>query len=73
MSRVYEYTYTIRWSDENQGYVCTVEEFPSLSHISDDAMHPMEAMGEIVSVLRDILDDMKYNGEEPPEPKGDNR
>ena len=30
-----EYTYRVFWSDEDEGYVTTVAEFPSLSHIAD--------------------------------------
>jgi hypothetical protein len=68
----YAYSYSVFWSDENEGYVCTVEEFPSLSHISDDTLHPMEALGQMVSLVKEILEDMLHTGETIPMPKGDN-
>lgn len=65
-----EYTYRILWSDEDEGYVATVAEFPSLSHISNQ-QH--DALSGLVGLVDDVLSDMSASGEQPPIPLGRRR
>lgn len=58
------YTYRVRWSVEDEAYVGTVAEFPSLSWIDDK---PLDGFVGIRHVVADVLADMTANGEEPPE------
>ena len=54
MTTADHYTYRITWSAEDEAYVATVAEFPSLSWIDadrTDALHGVEAL------LQDVLDD----------------
>lgn len=62
-----EYTYRVFWSDDDKGFVATVAEFPSLSHISDEQQ---EALSGIVNLVSDVLSDMAEEGEQPPVPLG---
>lgn len=62
-----EYTYRVFWSDEDEGYVATVAEFPSLSHIAD---HQQDALSGLVGLVGDVLSDMTEAGEQPPTPWG---
>ncbi len=43
-----KYTYTIKWSDENEVYICRVDQFPSLGTHGDTAK---EALQEMITVL----------------------
>lgn len=65
-----EYTYRAFWSDEDEGYVATVAEFPSLSHIAD---HQLDALNGLVGLVGDALSDMAEAGEQPPVPLGRRR
>lgn len=71
MTVPYEYTYQVYWSEENDAYIATVLEFPSLSYVGDDCIHPMEALGGIVALVREVLADMYEHDETPPEALGD--
>lgn len=62
-----EYTYRVFWSDEDEGYVATVAEFPSLSHIADQQQ---DALSGLVGLVGDVLSDMAEAGEQPPAPWG---
>jgi predicted HicB family RNase H-like nuclease len=59
------FTYRVSWSEEDGEYVGTCAEFPSLSHL--DADHDAALRG-IRSLVADIVDDMRANGEAVPEP-----
>lgn len=59
------YTYRVTWSEDDQEYVGLCAEFPSLSWL---ASTPETALKGIRKVVADIVDDMRENGEEPPEP-----
>lgn len=62
------YTYRLTWSPEDEAYVATVAEFPSLSWIDadrDSALHGIEAL------LAEVLDDLRSNDETPPPPLAD--
>lgn len=62
------YTYRITWSSEDNAYVATVIEFPSLSWLDperDAALRGVEAL------VRDVVDDLTAQGEPVPEPVAD--
>jgi predicted HicB family RNase H-like nuclease len=59
------YTYRVTWSEEDGEYVGTCAEFPSLSHLADDRI---EALRGIAALVRNVVADMKSNGESIPEP-----
>ena len=59
------YTYRICWSDEDQEFVGTCAEFPSLSWLEPD---PTKAFEGIRQVVKDVLVDMSENGEKIPQP-----
>ncbi len=63
MVKADHYTYRVRWSAEDQAYVGTVAELPSLSWLSVDQA---DAFRGIRALVADVLDDMVSQGEEPP-------
>jgi predicted HicB family RNase H-like nuclease len=62
------YTYRVRWSDEDQAYVATVAEFGSLSWLDEDRQ---QAIDGIVSLVCEVLDDLRATGEPVPAPMAD--
>ena len=65
MSQVDVFTYRVSWSEEDQEFVGTCAEFPSLSWL-DTA--PERALGGIRKLVRECVADMKRSGEALPEP-----
>lgn len=65
MYRAEEYTYRVFWSKDDQEYVGTVVEFPSLSHLDTNQE---KAFKGIVDLMRFVLKDMEQSGEHIPEP-----
>ena len=59
------YTYRITWSEEDQEYVASCLEFPSLSHL---AKTQSAALKGIIKLIDDIVEDMKKNHEPIPAP-----
>lgn len=59
------YTYRVTWSADDNEYVGLCAELPSLSWL---AKTPEGALRGIRKVIADVIDDMKRNGEEIPEP-----
>jgi predicted HicB family RNase H-like nuclease len=59
------YTYRVTWSDDDNEYVGLCAEFPSLSWLSST---PEAALKGIRKVVEDVVEDMRENGEEVPEP-----
>jgi predicted RNase H-like HicB family nuclease len=58
------YTYRVRWSAEDDSYVATVAELPSLSWIMTDRAEAFEGIQRLaVEVVSDMLD----QGDQPPE------
>ncbi len=53
------YTYHVFWSDDDHGFVATVAEFPSLSHVSDDRE---DALDGLMSLVDDVLSDITEMG-----------
>jgi predicted HicB family RNase H-like nuclease len=62
---VTKYTYRVRWSEEDGEYLATVAEFPSLSWLDGDQVG---AFTGIVSLVRDVVEDMVAESEEVPLP-----
>jgi predicted HicB family RNase H-like nuclease len=62
---VEHYTYRLSWSDEDDEYVATCVEFPSLSWLDEsrDA-----ALDGIVALVTEVVEDMERNQEQIPEP-----
>ncbi|ETD73056.1 HicB [Pelistega indica] len=58
------YTYRISWSVEDQEYVGLCAEFPSLSWL---AKTPSDALTGIMTVVNEVVQDMKANNESIPE------
>jgi len=59
------YTYRVSWSDEDQEFVATCAEFPSLSHLADSQVGAIEGLRALVG---DVVRDMQAGDEIPPEP-----
>ncbi|MDR0848630.1 MAG: type II toxin-antitoxin system HicB family antitoxin [Propionibacteriaceae bacterium] len=62
------YTYRVHWSAEDDAYVGTVAEMPSLSWIADDQD---DAFVGIRTLCVEAVDDMLADGETPPAPLAD--
>jgi predicted HicB family RNase H-like nuclease len=58
------YTYRVTWSEEDQEHVGLCAEFPSLSWL---AASPEAALRGIRSVVAEVVEDMRANGEVIPE------
>jgi predicted HicB family RNase H-like nuclease len=64
------YTYRLSWSPEDGEYVATCAEFPSLSWLAADELAALRGLKELVS---DTVEDMRANGETPPEALADKK
>lgn len=62
------YTYRVRWSAEDDAYIGTVAEMPSLSWAAETQT---DAFTGIRSLVADVLEDMQTTGEVPPEALAD--
>ncbi|MEV4758870.1 toxin-antitoxin system HicB family antitoxin [Micromonospora sp. NPDC049559] len=62
---VTHYTYRVTWSAQDNEFVATCAEFPSLSWL---AASQIEALQGLQDLLRDVVADMEQQGEEVPEP-----
>ncbi len=60
-----KYTYRVMWSEEDEEFVGTCAEFPSLSWLKST---PEAALKGIRSLVKSVVQDMKENGEKVPEP-----
>jgi predicted HicB family RNase H-like nuclease len=60
-----KYDYRVIWSEQDQCYLASVLEFPSLAAHGDT---PYEALKEIQFVVSEVLKDLEEQGEVPPEP-----
>ncbi|WP_053615749.1 type II toxin-antitoxin system HicB family antitoxin [Nocardiopsis sp. NRRL B-16309] len=58
------YAYRVVWSAEDEAYVGTVAELPSLSWVGDDRT---EAFEGIQGLATSVVDEMTDSGEEAPE------
>jgi predicted HicB family RNase H-like nuclease len=59
------YTYRVSWSPNDEEYVATCTEFPSLSWLAED---DIEALRGIKQVVQDVMADMAANGQPLPTP-----
>jgi predicted HicB family RNase H-like nuclease len=57
------YTYRVRWSAEDDAYVGTVAELPSLSWVAEEQTEAFQGIRDLVV---DVLADMESTGEVPP-------
>lgn len=64
MKRNDHYTYRVFWSEEDQEYVATCAEFPSLSWLERS---PEKALTGIRKVVSECVEDMRNSGEPIPE------
>lgn len=60
-----QYAYSVVWSPEDEEFVATVAEFPSLSWMDDDQI---DALAGLRTLVQEVLEDMQANGEEVPKP-----
>ncbi|AWB84182.1 type II toxin-antitoxin system HicB family antitoxin [Corynebacterium liangguodongii] len=65
-----KYTFQVSWSAEDQEFVATVLEFPSLSWLAEDRR---EALDGLLDLVEEVISDMEENGEKVPEPFGERR
>lgn len=65
MNRAEHYAYRVRWSAEDEAFVGTVAEFPSLSWVATTGGGAFEGIRELAA---DTVEDMLESGEEPPRP-----
>ncbi|MBI1208508.1 MAG: toxin-antitoxin system HicB family antitoxin [Azospirillum sp.] len=59
------YTYQTRWSPEDNEFVATCLEFPSLSWLDEDALAGFLGIKRLVA---EIIEDLRASGEPIPEP-----
>jgi predicted HicB family RNase H-like nuclease len=59
------YTYRVTWSEDDNEYVGLCAEFPSLSWL---AKKPEAALKGIRKLVEDVVNDMRKQGEDAPEP-----
>lgn len=59
------YTYRVSWSEEDQEYVATCIEFPSLSWLANS---PEKSLSGMRKVVADCIAEMQEAGEPIPEP-----
>lgn len=62
---VAHYAYRVVWSAEDQEFVATCAEFPSLSWLAADQV---EALQGLEAIVADVLSDLEAEGEELPQP-----
>lgn len=65
MSSAEHYTFRVTWSPEDQEYVGTVAEMPSLSWLAPTQEEAFQGIRQLVT---DVVADMQGTGETPPEP-----
>ena len=62
-----KYTSQVSWSEEDQEYVATVAEFPSLSWLDADRH---QAERGLIDLVTEVVEDMEASGEAVPVPLG---
>ena len=65
-----KYTYQVSWSEEDQEYVATVAEFPSLSWLDADRQQAEQSFLDLVA---EVVEDIEASGEVAPTPLGNRR
>jgi predicted HicB family RNase H-like nuclease len=64
------YTYRVTWSPDDQEFVATCSEFPSLSWLEAD---DIDALRGIKKLVAEVVEDMRASGEAVPEPIADRK
>jgi predicted HicB family RNase H-like nuclease len=64
------YTYRLSWSPDDDEYVATCAEFPSLSWLAADELTALRGLKDLV---RDTVEDMLSNGEKVPDALADRK
>lgn len=59
------YRYAVQWSAEDQEFVATVVEFPSLSWLAPDQISALTGLEDLV---QNVVSELRSSGEEVPEP-----
>ena len=59
------YTYRVHWSKDDDAFIATAAELPSLSWIADT---PREALDGMLTLVREVASEMAASGETPPTP-----
>lgn len=70
MIDVNHYAYRVQWSVEDDEYVATVAEFPSLSWVEADQT---EALRGLTVLVAEVVSDLESSGETIPEPISERR
>ncbi|MCP3857494.1 MAG: type II toxin-antitoxin system HicB family antitoxin [Actinomycetia bacterium] len=70
MSDVKHYAYRVVWSAEDDEYVATVAEFPSLSWLHSDQA---KALRGLIDLVTQVVADLESTGEPVPEPIAERR
>ncbi len=70
MTDIKHYTYRVSWSPEDDEYVATVVEFPSLSWLDADQG---EALRGLVALVDEVVADLARTDEPIPEPISERR
>jgi predicted RNase H-like HicB family nuclease len=63
--QVDRYRYAVQWSPDDQEFVATIAEFPSLSWLEVDQL---EAIRGLEGLVQQVVDDMVASGEPVPAP-----
>ncbi|GIJ76072.1 Predicted nuclease of the RNAse H fold, HicB family [Micromonospora phaseoli] len=64
-AEIFHYTYRVTWSAQDDEFVATCVEFPSLSWL---ASSQIEALQGLQALLLEVIADMEEQGEEVPQP-----
>lgn len=67
---VSHYTFRVTWSAEDDEFVATCLEFPSLSWLAPSRNQAIDGLEQLVA---DVVDDMRDDGEKLPEPLAERR
>ncbi|ABM10484.1 MULTISPECIES: type II toxin-antitoxin system HicB family antitoxin [Micrococcaceae] len=67
---VAHYRYSVQWSPEDQEFVATVAEFPSLSWLDEDQI---EALRNLENLVAAVIEDLARSGEKIPQPLADRK
>ncbi|TDC31657.1 type II toxin-antitoxin system HicB family antitoxin [Micromonospora sp. 15K316] len=62
---VSHYTYRVTWSTQDQEFVATCAEFPSLSWLAPSQIGALQGLQDL---LREVIADMEEQGEQVPQP-----
>lgn len=65
MEKAEQYSYRVSWSEEDQEFVGTCAELPSISWLDRS---PEQALGGVRRVVADCVRDLAESGENVPEP-----